>query len=78
MLMLPREHGAWGLLLMPFLCAAVLARRAEWLLLPALGLALLGFILREPLVTLARQRWVWREEKPESVAAARCLAWQLI
>lgn len=76
-MLLPREHGAWGLLVQPFLCAAILSRRFDWITLAALGLALMGFILREPLVVLARQRWVWREAKPESAAARRCLLWQL-
>jgi len=76
-MLIPREHGAWGLLLLPFLCAAILARRFEWLTLAALALALAGFLMREPLVVLARQRWVWRDSKPESATARRCLLWQL-
>jgi hypothetical protein len=76
-MLLPREHGAWGLLLQPFVCAAILARRWQWTLLAAAGLALVGFIIREPLVVLARQKWVWREKKPETEAAWRCLAWQI-
>lgn len=54
---LPREHGAWGLLLQPFVAAAVLAKQWDWLLIPALLLVLLGFLVREPLVILARCRW---------------------
>lgn len=60
----PREHGAWGLLLQPFLAGAVLAGQWTWLLLPALGAILLGFALREPLVILARQAFVWRDRNP--------------
>ena len=63
---LPREHGAWGMLLQPFAAAAVVA--AEWT--PALGAALGAmlavFLAREPLLVLARQRWVWREPRPET------------
>jgi hypothetical protein len=76
-MLLPREHGAWGLLLQPFAFAAILARRWEWPMLAALGLVLAGFVMREPLIVLARQRWVWRERKPESATAWRCLAWEV-
>lgn len=57
---LPREHGAWGLLLQPFAAGAVLAGQWTWPIAPALGLVLLGFLLREPLAVAARHRWVWR------------------
>lgn len=81
----PREHGAWGLLLQPFVAGAVLAGDWSWNLLPALGLVLLGFLLREPLTVIARRRLVWRragaEEKPawlwaglEVLALAACFA----
>jgi hypothetical protein len=76
-LLLPREHGAWGLLLQPFLCAAILARRWDWLYLPALTLALTVFVMREPLLIVARQKWRWREPKPEYASARRCLFWQV-
>ncbi len=72
--MMPREHGAWGMLLQPFAAAAILA--GEWT--PALAAALLAaltvFLMREPLLVLARQRWVWREPRPESAKAWRWLA----
>lgn len=74
---LPREHGAWGLLLQPFVASVIVARQFDWLLLPALALALLGFVLREPLVVLSRQRWVWRTRNPQSSIAARWVAWEL-
>jgi hypothetical protein len=73
---LPREHGAWGLLLQPFVCAAILGRRWDWLLVPAVLLILTAFVAREPLVILARQRWVWRDPRPEAGAAWRQLLWQ--
>ncbi len=76
-MLIPREHGAWGLLLQPFICAVILARRFDLVTLAALALALIGFVLREPLVVLARQRWVWRDPKQESAAARRCLLWQI-
>ncbi len=70
----PREHGAWGLLLQPFAAGALLGNQWDWLLLPALALILLGFLMREPLVVLARQQFVWRSRNPQSRTAARWLA----
>lgn len=75
---LPREHGAWSLLLQPFVAAVILARFWDWRLLPALALVLLGFILKDPLVVLARQRWVWRTRNPQTPVAARWLVYELI
>lgn len=68
---LPREHGAWGLLLQPFVAAVVVARFWDWLLIPTTLLVLLGFLLREPLLILARQRWVWRGPNPQTPVATR-------
>ena len=70
----PREHGAWELLLQPFVAAAILAGFWHWLLLPTLALVLLGFLLKEPLVVLARQRWVWRSPDQQTPVAWRWLA----
>src|SRR5690606_7736680 len=75
---LPREHGAWGLLLQPFVAAVVLARFWDWRLFPALALVVLGFILKDPLVVLARQRWVWRTRNPQSPVAVRWLVYELV
>lgn len=66
------------MLALPFLSATVLARGWDTMILPA-ALAVLGaFCIREPLVVLGRQVFVWRERKPESVAAARFLALNVI
>lgn len=54
---IPHEHGAWGLLLQPFVAAAVLAWRWDFQLIPAFFLVLLGFLIREPLVILSRGFW---------------------
>lgn len=70
-LLLPREHGAWGMLLQPFVAAAILSRQWTWLFVPALLAVLIVFIVREPLLVLARQRTVWREPRPESDLARR-------
>ncbi len=74
---LPREHGAWGLLLQPFVAAVVVERFWDWLLLPTTLLVLLGFLVREPLVILARQRWVWRNPNPRTPVAIRWLVVEL-
>lgn len=75
--MWPREHGAWPMLLAPFLSALLLARAWHWSVPVALVAVLAAFVLREPLVTLGRQRWVWRDERPESAKARRWLAAEL-
>jgi len=74
---IPREHGAWGLLLQPFAAAALLAGPGIGMLLPALLLIVLGFLMREPLLILARQRWLWREPNPQTPRAARWLLAEL-
>jgi len=76
--LLPREHGAWGMLIVPWLCSAVLAGRFDANVVAGLVAALSLFLLREPLIVLARQRWVWRVRKPESETARRCVVAELI
>jgi len=70
----PREHGAWSLLLTPLAAALLVAGRVNLLTGAVLGAALAIFLLREPLLVLARQHWVWREAKPESALARRWVA----
>lgn len=72
--MFPREHGAWSLLLQPFLVAAILARTWHWSLIPALIGVVVVFIVRQPLITLARQQYVWKTPHPETAEAWRWLA----
>ncbi len=72
----PREHGAWGMLLLPFLAGAILGKNWNADLAVSLMAVLLAFIIREPLTILARQRWVWRLGKPETETAKRALLWQ--
>jgi hypothetical protein len=74
----PREHGAWGLLLQPFVAGAVLAGKAECALAAALGLVLLGFLLREPLTVIARHRLVWRRGGEQESTAWRWLALEAV
>ena len=75
--MIPREHGAWSMLLTPFFSGVLLARGAGWSLLPATVAIIVMFVLREPLIVLARQRYVWREARPESDVARRWIVWEL-
>lgn len=72
-LLLPREHGSWGMLLFPLVSAMILTRGREWSLAAAGGAALAVFLLREPLLVMARQRYLWREVRPETAAARRSL-----
>ncbi|MBY0372293.1 YwiC-like family protein [bacterium] len=70
---LPREHGAWGLLLQPILAAAVLVAGFSWYLLPVLAFALNGFLLREPLTVFVRHRYLWKRNSAESQVAKQWL-----
>jgi hypothetical protein len=74
---LPREHGATAMLLTPFLCAAILARQVRWLELVALAAIACGFLIKDPLVVLARQRLIWKQKHLETRAARRWLAAEL-
>lgn len=76
--LIPREHGAWGMLLQPFVAAAILSRQWTWLFVPALLSVLIVFIMREPMLILARQHSVWREPRPESVLARRNMVWETV
>ncbi len=69
--LIPREHGAWAMLLLPFGSATILARAWTPTLLAALAAVLAVFVLRESLVVLLRQRYVWRHPRPEAAAARR-------
>ena len=72
--LIPREHGAWAMLLQPFLAAMIVLHKFAWPMLPALAAVVLVFLVRDPLIVLARQRWVWRDRRPESALAMRYLA----
>lgn len=75
---LPREHGATAMLLSPFVCAVVLSRRfsLESAALDAAALVAIvfAFALKDPLVTILRQRLVWKQARPETAVAWRWLA----
>jgi len=65
----PREHGAVAMLLTPFAAAAVLSRTATWQEAAALVSSAMLLAMKDPLVVLARQRWVWKQAHPETKAA---------
>ena len=57
------------MLLIPFFCAAILAREWRWAELPTLLAAFSIFTAKDPLIVLARQRWIWKQRRPECDAA---------
>lgn len=69
----PREHGAWAMLLQPFLGALIVLHKLAWPVAPALAAVILVFMVRDPLIVLARQKWVWRGERAETAVARRYL-----
>jgi hypothetical protein len=72
--LIPREHGAWAMLLAPFVAASILARRFPVESVAAFVVLLAVFLAREPLVVLWRQARVWKERRPEAVRARYWLA----
>lgn len=68
---LPREHGATAMLLTPFFAAAILLRNFYWPELVALIAIVSAFAIQDPLVVLARQRFIWKQEHAETRAAKK-------
>jgi hypothetical protein len=68
---LPREHGATAMLFTPIVCAAILAREWRWSEVAALTAAFAALAAKDPMVVLARQRFIWKAQHPETLAAAR-------
>lgn len=66
------------MLLQPFLGALIVLHRLRWPIVPAFAAVVLVFLIREPLVVLARQKFVWRSERPESRIARRYLLIELV
>jgi len=69
--LVPREHGATAMLLTPFFCAAILLRQFFWLELVALLGIGCAFAIKDPLIVIARQRLVWKQEHAETKPAKR-------
>jgi len=67
---LPREHGATAMLFTPIVCAAVLAREWRWSEVATLAAAFSALAAKDPMVILARQRFIWKAQHPETAAAA--------
>lgn len=67
----PREHGATAMLFTPFFAAAILLRRIYWTELLALAAIACAFAIKDPLVVLARQRFIWTQRHSETKGAAR-------
>lgn len=74
--MFPREHGAWSMLLQPAIAALILFGTGPkwWMPIVTLVCMIAMFLLRQPFIVLARQRWVWKDRKPESGLAMRWAA----
>jgi hypothetical protein len=68
---LPREHGATAMLLTPIVCVAILSRAWRWSELATLTAAFAALAAKDPMVVLARQRFVWKQRHPETASAAR-------
>lgn len=76
---LPREHGATAMLLTPIFAVAILARAWHWSELAVLAAAFAAMSAKDPAVLLLRQRFVWKQQSPDSSAAARWLfGWSAI
>ena len=71
---LPREHGATAMLLTPMICVAILARQWQWSELATLTASFAALAAKEPIVVLARQRFVWKQRHSETAAAAQWFA----
>jgi hypothetical protein len=71
---LPREHGATAMLMIPIFSAALLARQWRWSELATMIAAIAALAAKDPMVVLARQRFVWKQPHPETGAAARWFA----
>ncbi len=69
-----REHGATAMLLTPFVSSAVLSRAVRWQEGAAIAAVVAAFAMKDPLVVLARQRWVWKQPHAETRAAWRWVA----
>jgi hypothetical protein len=76
---LPREHGATAMLFIPIVCTAILAREWRWAELATLTAVFAALAAKDPMVILARQRFVWKQQHPETTAAARWfLSWMVV
>ena len=76
---LPREHGATAMLFTPIVCAAILSRTWRWSELATLTAAFAALAAKDPMVVLARQRFIWKQRHPETATAIRWFAgWTIL
>ena len=68
---LPREHGATAMLLTPIVCVAILLHKWRWNELATLTAAFAALAAKDPMVVLARQCFVWKQQHPETASAAQ-------
>jgi hypothetical protein len=65
--------------LTPMICVAILARQWQWSELATLTAAFAVLAAKDPMVVLARQRFVWKQQHSETAAAAQWFAgWTVI
>jgi hypothetical protein len=62
------------MLLTPIVSVAILAREWRWAELATLAAAFAALAVKDPLVVLMRQRFVWKHHRPETAVAARWFA----
>jgi len=62
------------MLLTPFFAAAILLRRVYWTEFAALAAMACAFAIKDPLIVMGRQRFVWTEQHAETRAATRSAA----
>lgn len=76
-ILIPREHGATAMLLTPFFAAAILLRRVYWPELVALIAISCAFAIKGPLVVMARQHFVWKQQHSETKVAQKSVVIEL-
>jgi hypothetical protein len=62
------------MLFTPIVCAAILARQWRWSELAVVTAAFAALAAKDPLVVLARQRFVWKQRHAETAVAAQWFA----
>jgi hypothetical protein len=71
---LPREHGATAMLFTPIVSVAILSRTWHSAELATITAAFAALAAKDPMVVLARQRFVWKQWHPETTTAAKWFA----
>ena len=68
---LPREHGATAMLFTPMACVAILARTWHWVELATAVAAFAAMSVKDPVVLLLRERFVWKRAHADGPAARK-------